>query len=565
MNHRKEVIKILQKETKLGSKEIDSLIEIPPDLQFGNFAFPCFVISNKLKKSPHMIAEKLLKKIRPTKNINKVEVKGPYINFFINRSVFNKEVIVKILKEKDSYGKGKKKKEKIMIEYSQPNTHKAFHVGHLRNVAVGDSLVRVLRSSGYNVVATNYMGDVGAHIAKCLWYYKKFFKGKVPAKNRGEWLGEIYSKAVKKLEEKESYKDEVSRMLQKLEAKKENDEIRLWRKTRKWSLDEFNDIYKWLGVKFDKFFYESDVEKPGKKIIEEYSKKNLFKKSDGALIIDLKKYGLDVFLVLKSDGNSLYSTKDIALAAKKFKEYKIDKSLYVVGSEQKMYFKQLFKTLELMGFKNAKNCHHVSYELVMLPEGKMSSRVGNIILFSELQNKIIKSLEKEVKKRHRDWSKKRVDETAKKIGLGALKFGMLNQDNNRIITFDLKEWLSFEGETGPYVQYAHARINSILKKGYTKLGVVDYALLKSKEETDLINRLAAFPKVVENVSKSYKPSLIARYVLELAQSFNEFYHKHQVLRADNDVRSARLALILAVKQVLRNGLELLGIEAPNEM
>ncbi|MFH1770057.1 MAG: arginine--tRNA ligase [archaeon] len=565
MSYRNEVIKILQKETTLTPKQIDDQLEIPPDLKYGDFAFPCFVLSKDMKKNPHVISEYLAKKVKLTKNISRIEVAGPYLNFFINRGVISKQVIGEVLKKKDAYGRGSKKKEKVMIEYSQPNTHKAFHVGHLRNVAVGDSLVRIMRANGYNVVAANYMGDVGAHIAKCLWYYKNFFKGKVPAKNRGEWLGELYSKAVKKLEEKESYKNEVSEMLQKLEAKKENSEIKLWKKTRKWSLDEFNDIYNWLGVKFDKFFYESDVEKPGKKLIEEYSKKGLFKKSEGALIIDLKKYGLDVFLVLKSDGTSLYSTKDLALAAKKFREYKIDRSLYVVGSEQKMYFKQVFKTLELMGFRNAKNCHHVSYELVMLPEGKMSSREGNIILFSELQSKLMNSLEQEVKKRHIDWSKKKVDDTAKMIGLGALKFGMLNQDSNRVIVFNLNEWLSFEGETGPYVQYAHARINSILKKGFTKLGIVDYSFLKSKEETDLINKLAAYPSIVESVSRNYRPSMVARYVLELAQSFNEFYHKHQVLKADKDVRSARLALILAVKQVLKNGLELLGIEAPNEM
>ncbi|MFH1589549.1 MAG: arginine--tRNA ligase [archaeon] len=565
MNYRNEVVKMLVKVTKLSKNEVDSALEIPPSLEFGDFAFPCFMLSNKLRKAPNLVAEYYLKKIKPTEIINKIETKGPYVNFFVNKNLLNASVITNILKEKNDYGKGPKKKEKVMIEFSQPNTHKAFHVGHLRNVSVGDSLVRILRINGYKVVAANYMGDVGAHIAKCLWYYKKFFKGKVPTKNRGEWLGTLYSEAVKKLEEKKSYKNEVSKVLQALESTKENNYIKLWKKTKKWSLDEFNEIYKWLGVKFDVFFYESQVEKPGKKLIAEFNKKGLFKESEGALIIDLEKYDLDVLLVLKSDGNSLYSTKDLALAAKKFREYKIDKSLYVVGSEQKMYFKQVFKTLELMGFKNAKNCHHISYELVMLPEGKMSSRAGNIILFSELQNKIIKSLENEVKKRHHNWPMKKVDETAKKIGLGALKFGMLSQDNNRVITFNLNEWLLFEGETGPYVQYAHARINSILKKAKYDLGKVDYAVLKSEEEQDLIKRLESYPLVVSDAADHYKPSLVARYVMELAQSFNEFYHKHPVLKADDELKGARLALILAVKQVLRNGLDLLGIEAPNEM
>ncbi|MBU1854302.1 MAG: arginine--tRNA ligase, partial [Nanoarchaeota archaeon] len=522
-------------------------------------------LSKEFKKAPNMIADELLKKIKPTKNISKIEVKGPYLNFFINRELLNEQVITKILKEKNDYGLALKKKEKVMIEYSQPNTHKAFHVGHLRNVCMGDSLIRILKNKGYNVIAANYIGDVGAHIAKCLWYYKKHFKGQIPKNNKGEWLGELYTKAVKKLKEKEAYKEEVSEILKQLESEKNNEIIALWKQTRKWSLDEFKEIYDWLGANFDIYFYESDVEKSGKQLVEKYKKKGLFVKSEGALIMDLKKYDLDVFLVLKSDGTSLYSTKDLSLAVKKFEEYKIDQSLYVVGSEQKMYFKQLFKTLELMGFKNAKNCKHVSYELVMLPDGKMSSRAGNIMLFSELKNEIMKKLEKEVIKRHKDWSMKKVDETAKKIGLGALKFGMLNQDSNRVIIFNLNEWLSFEGETGPYIQYAVARINSIFKKSKGVIGEVNYSMLKSAEEQLLISKLADYPKLVENSADNLRPSMIARYLLELAQGFNEFYHKHQVLKADSEVRGARMALIISIKQVLKNGLSLLGIEAPDEM
>ena len=566
MNYKHEIAKILEKKIGLNIEKIESLLEIPPDLEMGDFAFPCFTLSKKLKKSPINIAEEILQKVKPTKTIIKIEAKGPYLNFFINKTDFNSKIIESVLKQLDRYGTGKKKKEKIMIEYSQPNTHKAFHVGHLRNVCIGDSLVKIYKHQGHQVIAANYIGDVGAHIAKCLWCYQKFHKGEIPKENKGEWLGELYSEAVAKLEKNPDYKEEISTVLKKLESKKSNDIIKLWEKTKKWSMNDFHVIYDWIGNKFDVWFFESDVEKEGKKIVSEFRKKGLFVESEGALIVDLKKHNLDVFLVLKSDGTSLYSTKDLALAAKKFREFKIDKSLYVVGNEQRMYFQQLFKTLELMGFKKAKKCKHISYELVMLPYGKMSSRAGNVILFSQLRENVMEKLQKEVKIRHKDWSTKKIDEVARKIGLGALKFGMLSQDNNRIITFKLDDWLSFEGETGPYIQYACARISSIFRKANGFIGEIDYSLLQSNEEHLLIRKMADFEDVIRKSAENYKPSLVANYLIELSQTFNEYYHKTQILKTESTaLRGTRLALILAVKQVLKNGLELLGINSLEEM
>jgi len=571
VDYEQEVKKLVAKES--GLKLADIPLEVPPNLELGDYAFPCFILSKELKKAPVKIAEELLKKIHPTNEISKIEAKGPYLNFFINRKILNKEVIESVLKDKSSYGSGSKKSEKVMVEYSQPNTHKAFHVGHLRNVCMGDSIVRLKRNQGYEVIAVNYIGDVGAHIAKCLWYYINFLKEKPPKVNRGEWLGKIYTQAVKKLAEDVDgtlgYKEEVSKVLQALESG-EKVITALWRETADWSLEDFNSIYDWLGVKFDKIFFESDVEKEGKKLVEKYkkspkNKKGLFEESDGALILDLEKYGLGVFLALKSDGTSLYSTKDLALAAKKFGEFGIDKSLYVVGSEQKLYFNQLFKTLELMGFKNAKNCEHVSYELVMVPEGKMSSRAGNVILFSELKSKIMSVLIGEVKKRHNDWSKDKIEATAKKIALGALKFGMLSSDNNKVIVFSLDDWVSFEGETGPYIQYVVARINSIIRKSGMDINSVDYSLLNDPLEQKLVSLIKKYPEVVKTASSSNRPSILCRYLIDIAQAYNEFYHSCQILKADSSLRGARISLSLAVKFVIVNGLFLLGITAPEEM
>ena len=557
------IINLLKKEVK-GSIEI----EVPPDSKLGDYAFPCFGLAKQLKKSPVEIAKDLALNLKPDKYIKEIRSTGPYVNFFVNESILADLILNNIYNDKDDYGNGQKKKEKVMIEFSQPNTHKGFHIGHLRNASLGDSLVRIMRFNGYDVVAANYIGDIGAHIAKCIWCYLKFHKNKEPKTNKGEWLGSIYTEASKIVAENEEYKKEIQDIQIKLEnGDKELTE--LWKKTKEWSMQDFYGIYNELGIKFDVFFFESQVEKPGKKIVLDMLKKGIAEKSDGAVIINLEKYGLKVFLLLKSDGTSLYSTKDFALAKKKFDDYKIDKSIYVIGSEQGFYLRQLFKTLEIIGFKQAKKCYHLSYELVMLKEGKMSSRLGNIVLYSDLSKKIFEKASKEVEKRHKQWPKKDKEKATKQVALAAMKFSMLNQDNNKTIVFDTNKALDFEGETGPYIQYAHARICSILRKSGIKVENLikdaNLSLLKEKEETELIKLLGKFPDVVENAAASYKPSLIARYLLDLSQSFNEFYHIHQILKEKEELRNARILLIDSVRQVLKSGLNLLGIESPERM
>ncbi|MBW2978385.1 arginine--tRNA ligase, partial [Candidatus Woesearchaeota archaeon] len=386
MNPKKEVISLLK---KAGVKNPE--LSIPPDPKLGDYSLPCFKLTKQFKLDPILVAKTLAKKIKPKGSIKQIKEVGPYLNFFINKQNLAGDIINDILTKKDNYGKGTLKKEKVMVEFSQPNTHKGFHIGHLRNVCLGDALVRIMRFNGFPVIAANYINDTGAHVAKCIWYYLKYNKGNEPKLNKGEWLGNLYSEAAKKVSQNPELKDEVDEVHRKIESK-DRELWRVWKTTRKWSLDDFNLIYKTLGVHFDVWFYDHELAEPGKQFVQELLKKKIAKISDDATIVDLQKYKLDVALVLKSDKSTLYLTKDFALAEKKFKKYGIDTSIYVVAAEQRLHFQQLFKVLELYGFKQAKKCFHLSYELVMLKEGKMSSRAGNIVLFNELLNEVKEKL-----------------------------------------------------------------------------------------------------------------------------------------------------------------------------
>ena len=538
-------------------------VVIPPEAEMGDFAVSCFYLAKLLRRSPNQIADDFKKKIQPAGAIKSVQNIGPYLNFFINPAIFGKKVLPEIQKKKAAYGALKLGKEKIMIEYSQPNTHKEFHIGHLRNAVLGNSLVNINKFAGYKVVAVNYIGDIGAHVAKCLWALEKFHQGEKPPENKGKYLGQVYTEAAQKTGANPDFKEQADAVLRKLETG-DKKWLALWQKTRKWSLAEFDKIYKILGVKFDDVFFESEVEKPGKKIVNELLKKGLAEKSDGAVIINLEKYNLKNFLLLKSDGLSLYSTKDLALAELKFKKYKIDKSIVVTDSRQSFYFQQLFKTLAVMGFN--KEMAHVPYEFVTLKDGAMSSRAGNVILFEDFYEQVLLRAKTETKKRRQDWSDKKIKATAEKIALAAIKFNMLKTGNNNIIVFDIEEALSFDGFSGPYLQYTCSRISSVMKKaGLAGLAEINYAKLNSDIEKELMLKLAEFPQVVKEAVKTYQPSEVAKYLFDLARLFSNFYQKLPILNSEAATRKARLALVGAVEQVLVNGLGLLGIEAMKEM
>ena len=556
---KKELENSLRKNIDPENKlDIEIVFSRPPDFKLGDIATPLsFELAKKLKKNPILIAKDIAETIVLPKGIEKAETTGGYINFFFDRKYFSKETIKKIIIDDKNYGKGSKKKEKVMVEYSQPNTHKSFHIGHLRNVCLGDSLSNIMEFSGYETVRSNYIGDVGAHVAKCIWGYMKFYDGIIPKENKGDFLGKVYSEADKKLKESEEYQEEYKTVLKNL-YDEDKRTMEIWSMTRQWSLEEFNRIYDELGVNFDIFLYESEVKEEGTKIARELLEKSIATNKDGAVIVDLKEFGLDEFVILRSDGTALYSTKDLALAKRKFEDFKIDLSLYVVGSEQKFYFKQLFKTLELMGFSQAKRCYHLSYELVMLEEGKMSSREGNVVLYSELKEFVKKEALNQVRERNIS----NAENISEIVTIGALKYSMM-KDNNKRIIFNWKKALDFEGDTAPYIQYAHARASSILNKIDGLKLEFDIDDLNEKEYK-LLFMLSEFPEIVHKASVDYRPDYVSNYVYDIAKCFNEFYHECHVLNAETN-KDFRIALVKSTKIVLRNSLNLLGIKAPEEM
>lgn len=544
----------------------------PPEASMGDFSVPCFYLTKLLRISPNQIAQELKAKIPAKGMIKSVQNLGPYLNFYLNTKQLAAKVLKEIEKKGGAFGSRKAGKEKAMIEYSQPNTHKEFHIGHLRNVILGSSLVNLCRFNGKKVIAANYIGDIGSHVAKCLWAMDKFHKGEAePAEHKGQYLGRLYAEAVNLCEENEAYRQEAAEVQKKLENK-DKYFTALWKKTRAWSLAEFDGIYKILGAKFDKVFYESEVEQPGKKIVADLLKKKIAEFSEGAVVIDLEKYDLKKFLLLKSDGSSLYSTKELALAELKFEKYKIDESYVVVDSRQSFYFQQFFKTLEVIGFNPSdkrgakKKTAQIAYEFVTLPEGAMASRKGNVVLFEDFLAEMAGAAEEETGQRHKDWTEEEIKSTARKIALAAIKFSMIKTGRGNAIVFDKREALSFDGYTGPYLQYTATRINSILRKADPKSAkAADYSLLAEEPEKELILKLAQFPEVISEAAAEFEPSRLAQYLFELAKIFSGYYQTVPILNSKDRIREARLALIAAIRQTLVNGLAILGIETVERM
>ena len=570
---------ILTTEYKYGawdSSGITGLIEQPPNPKLGDYALPCFSFSKSLRRSPALIAselaDKLQKYLLPNAPFTLIQARGPYLNFTISAAAVAEAVLPDIFHGNYFKEPSSIKRERVMIEYSQPNTHKGFHVGHLRNVALGDSLCRIYLYNGYDVVGANYIGDIGSHIAKCLWYLRNHNTADPPENYRGEWLGELYANAVRKLEaaegqEKISFQDELSQLLQKIDAK-DAEIYEDWETTREWSMKDFHEIYEWLDLKFDYFFYESEVDEEGRQIVIEGEKNGIFKKSEGAIGIDLEAEGLGFFMLLKSDGNTLYSTKDLALARQKFDNFDVKRSIYVVGAEQTLHFKQVFATLKRMGYKQAEQCFHLPYALVMLPEGKMSSREGNVILFSQLRKEIVESIQSTHLEEHRkDWSRKELDEISQKIAVAAIKYGMLNQDSNKNIVFSMDDWLVSEGDTGTYLVYAYVRIRSIGRKISRKVSAdVDFSLLSHPNEKKLLRQMLDFNKTVFNAGEQFRPSLLARMLYEFSKDFSRAYNTCSVMHAETEqLQAVRLLLFHCVAETLQQGLNLLGITPPERM
>ncbi|MBI4779322.1 arginine--tRNA ligase [Candidatus Falkowbacteria bacterium] len=553
----------------------------PLNPAFGDISLPCFNLAKELtrlrrqEKTAVEICEFLMGKIVLNDVVVAIKAIGPFLNFTFNKAKLGQEVIEEILKQKEKYGLNQNGKNKrIMVEFAHPNTHKAFHIGHLRNILTGEAIARILTANGYKIIRANYQGDVGLHIAKCLWgisrLKKEYQEVKAkPAEAKAGLLGRAYALGSKNYEENAEAKKEIIEINKKI-YNQDKTVMPIYRATRKWSLDYFAGIYKKLDTKFDRLYFESEVFSSGREIVLRNLKKGVFKASRGAVIFEGEKYGLHSRVFINSEGNPTYEAKDMGLAELQFKEFRPEKILHVVGPEQAEYFKVIIKALEIIMPKTKGRETHLRYGWVRLKEGKMSSRLGNVVLGEWLLGEAKKEV-LEIMKSARGLKNKA--EVADKVSLAAVKYSILKNGPDKDIAFDLKESVSFNGSSGPYLQYTVARINSITRKSQipnpksqknSKFKIQDLKLEDAKEQ-GLIVKLARYPEVLAVAGKNYDPSEIAKYLFELAQEFNDYYHSVRILKAKTDISLARLSLIMAVKQALENGLGLLGIETVEKM
>jgi len=560
---KQHIIKLLKKFVALNEKDISTILEIPPNPNFGDYSFPCFMLAKELKQNPLEIAKNLSSHFHKDDYIEKAECKGGYVNFFINKSKLNELTLNEILRLKEDYGKIKEIKEKIVIEYPSPNTNKPLHLGHVRNMLIGQSISNILKFLGDDVIQVNLNNDRGIHICKSMLAYKMYGKNRKPNKKTDHFVGDYYVLFNQKIKENSELEKEIQNMLVKWE-KHDKETLKLWKLMNSWALKGFNETYKIFNIKFDKVYNESEHYLKGKIIVLNFYKKKIFEKDDdGNILVNLEKYNLPNKVLLRKDGTSIYITQDIGLAYEKYKDFGMDKSIYVVGSEQNLHFKQLFKILEILNFPHYKGLIHLSYGMIYLPEGKMKSREGIVVdadkIFEDIKNLALNEINKRYK-----LNKKENEKRAFEIGMSGLRYFILKYDAAKDFIFNPNETISFEGDTGPYIQYAYARAKSILKK--TKFDKeADFNLLKNDKENELIKLLSNFPNVANKAGKDLKPNYIANYSYELAQKFNEFYHSCPVIHEDEKLKNARCLLVLAFAYVIKRCLNLLGINVLEKM
>ena len=506
---------------------------------------------------------------------SRVEAVKGYLNLYFSSAEYSRRVVDAVLNEKAQFGKGASKGEKVMVEYSQPNTHKAFHVGHLRSAILGDGICRILEAAGYEVVRSNYYGDIGLHVIKWLWNYLKYHKGERPEADVTRWMGDLYAEATRRLDENPALETEVRAVYARWDQD-DPEVVSLWKETRQWSLDGFDALYADLGIPFDRFYSNSEAEKPGKKVVQELIEKNLAvdERPDGPVIVKidellgLEKEKYRVLVILRSDSTALYATEDLALAKIKFHEYPdLVQSIYVVDVRQSLHFQQVFKTLELAGYEWAPRCVHLPYELVNLPGNvTVSSREGTVVLLEDLLREATQRAREVVEQKNPALAETDQEVVARQVALGAIKYPMLARDNTKIATFDWETALDFEGQAAPYIQYAHVRANSILRRsGGTLPAEMVPAYDLAPAEIQLIDLISRMPGEIQRAAAEQKTLHITNLAYQIAKAFSDFYNQCPVLTVEGDIRAFRLRLVAAARQALANMLALLGIAAPEVM
>lgn len=563
INFKDEVKKIiLGFDTGLTEEEISDLIEIPPNSEMGDYAFPVFKLAKTFRKAPNLIAEELAQKAFENENIKKIANVGPYVNFFVNNSKLVESVLTEAVKDdfgSSHIGVGKN----VVLDFSSTNIAKPFHIGHLRSTVIGNAIRNIMKHQGFNTTGVNYIGDYGTQFGMMISAYLKWGdEDKINADPIKELLN-LYVKYNKVAKEDEAYMDEARDWFDKLE-KKDPTAVKLWSWFREISLKEFQRVYDLLGVKFDNFNGESFHSQFIGDALEAIDKKNLLEESDGAMIINLDDENLPPVLIKKSNGSSTYLTRDIATAIYRKKTYDFYKNVYVVASQQKLHFEQLRAVLKKMGFDWWKDCEHVSFGMVSMKDGSMKTREGKVIFLEDVLNRAIDKTKSIIEERNPNLERK--EEVAKQVGVGAVIFQDLFNNRIKDYTFDWDQVLNFDGETGPYTQYTFARSCSILDKG--GFGIKEnskFDLLVDETEIDIVKHLSKFEEVLLNATEKYEPSFLTRYTVELAKLFNKFYANCPINTVEDELKYQRLYLTYSVNKCLKLSLSLLGIEAPVRM
>lgn len=567
MNFKENIAKLLSESIKeMPLDEILSNLETPPDSSKGDFAFPCFKLSKTMRKAPNIIAEELSKSIEKPEYLDKIEAISGYLNFFVDRKSYTKQVLEDVNNNPNFYKSNLGESKTIVIDYSSPNIAKPFHVGHLRTTIIGGILCRILKSTGYNVIGTNYLGDWGTQFGKLIVAYQKWGNDDKIKKDGLFELVNIYVKFHQEVDHDPTLEDQGRKAFADLEKGRE-DYIKLWNWFKEISMMEFNKLYERLGISFDDYTGESYfiLNNLDKKVTEELKEKNLLELSEGAQVVRLDEEKMPPCLIIKSDGCTIYATRDLAAALYRKDRYNFDKCLTITDYKQGLHFKQFTRVLDKMGYSWAKNYIHIPYGFVTLESGKMSTREGNFIVLDKLFDEARQRVIEVITEKNPNLENK--DVIAEQVGLGAIIFNNIYNNILNDIIFSWDTALRLDGETGPYVQYTHARACSLLRKNNAEIdkSKIDLNVLTDDTSFELVKMLAQFPESIISSAEKYEPMYVARHLIEICKAFNKFYNEYAIIVDDETVKNTRLYLVKATITVLKEGLNLLCIKAPQEM
>ena len=553
----------------LEASEIKEMIEVPADSKMGDYAFPCFKLAKLLRKAPPLIAKSIAEQIGENDIFEKVESVNAYVNMFISRKSFIDDVVGEVISKGDAFGSSDiGAGRKVIVEYSSPNIAKPFHIGHIRSTVIGNSIYKIYDFLGYDTFRINHLGDYGTQFGKMICAYRHWGNKQDVIDEPIKTLLGYYTKFHVEVETHPELDDEAREIFAKLE-KGEPEEVELWQWFRDESLKEFTRVYKMLGIEFDSYNGESFYSDKMPRFVEELKAKGLLEESQGAQIVNLEEYGMSPALITKSDGSTLYITRDIAAAVYRKETYDFYKNLYIVASQQNLHFQQWIKILELMGYDWAKDCVHIPFGLVSLEEGTMSTRHGRVVFLEDVLNRAVDETRNIIKEK--GVATDNIDETAKQVGIGAVIFQELSNNRIKDYVFSWDKVLDFNGETGPYVQYTYARAASLMRRADQNAlakaasGDIDVSYISSDAAYELVKLLEAFPATVIEAAEKYEPSVVTRHIVDIAQSFNRFYHDEHIIVENIEEQAAKLALAKAASNTIKNGLGLLGIQCPERM